>query len=143
MTLLLETARPLEEDDVEALRAAAGPLLQLLGKRRLTGSGSQKDDNRRHHCGRYDRINARRRHQALGPVILLRQSLDSYDIASMSNLMAEAVAIAWRDRWSTPPAAKRTTPQCRCRMLGRNQPQVDVLVRRFYRSNPEAKRVVG
>jgi DNA-binding transcriptional MerR regulator len=35
LTLLLETARPLEEDDIEALRIVAEPLLKLLEKRRL------------------------------------------------------------------------------------------------------------
>jgi DNA-binding transcriptional MerR regulator len=36
VTLLLEASRPLDADDVEAIRAAAGPLLKLLEKRRLT-----------------------------------------------------------------------------------------------------------
>jgi MerR HTH family regulatory protein len=36
-TLLLDAARPLAEDDVEALRAAAAPLLKLLEARRLLG----------------------------------------------------------------------------------------------------------
>ena len=35
VTLLLETNRPLEAEDVEAIRAAAAPLLKLLEKRRL------------------------------------------------------------------------------------------------------------
>jgi DNA-binding transcriptional MerR regulator len=35
VTLLLAASRPVEEDDIEALRAAAGPLLKLLDKRRL------------------------------------------------------------------------------------------------------------
>jgi DNA-binding transcriptional MerR regulator len=37
-TLLLEAARPLDEEDVEALRSAAAPLLKILRTRRLIGS---------------------------------------------------------------------------------------------------------
>jgi DNA-binding transcriptional MerR regulator len=37
VTLLLPAARPLEEDDLEAIRAAAAPLLHLLQRRRLMG----------------------------------------------------------------------------------------------------------
>ena len=36
VTLLLAAGRPLHDDDVAALRAAAAPLLKLLHKRRLT-----------------------------------------------------------------------------------------------------------
>ncbi len=36
VTLLLTPARPLETDDLEAIRAAAAPLLKVLEKRRLT-----------------------------------------------------------------------------------------------------------
>lgn len=36
VTLLLETVRSLEQDDIEAIRVAAEPLLKLLDKRRLT-----------------------------------------------------------------------------------------------------------
>jgi DNA-binding transcriptional MerR regulator len=36
VTLLLQPARPLETDDLEAIRAAAAPLLKVLEKRRLT-----------------------------------------------------------------------------------------------------------
>jgi DNA-binding transcriptional MerR regulator len=37
VTLLLSAARPLEEDDLEAIRAVAAPLLKLLERRRLLG----------------------------------------------------------------------------------------------------------
>jgi DNA-binding transcriptional MerR regulator len=45
-TLLLHAARPADQHDVEALRTAAAPLLQLLRKRRLLAEGtdiSQED----------------------------------------------------------------------------------------------------
>jgi DNA-binding transcriptional MerR regulator len=41
VTLLLEAARPLDELDLEALRAAAAPLLKLLEARRLLDTGAR------------------------------------------------------------------------------------------------------
>lgn len=42
VTLLLESIRPLVEDDLEAIRVAAGPLLKLLEKRRLIESRDER-----------------------------------------------------------------------------------------------------
>lgn len=43
VTLLLSTLRPLETDDLEALRAVAAPLLKLLHARRLLGPRPEGD----------------------------------------------------------------------------------------------------
>ncbi len=45
VTLLLEAARPLDEHDGQALRAAAAPLLKLLEARRLVGEQEKRRDN--------------------------------------------------------------------------------------------------
>jgi DNA-binding transcriptional MerR regulator len=42
LTLLLEPARPLAKDDIEAIRIVAGPLLKLLEKRRLLRSDHER-----------------------------------------------------------------------------------------------------
>ncbi len=42
VTLLLAASRPVEEDDVAALRAAAAPLLKLLEARRLLGPDQER-----------------------------------------------------------------------------------------------------
>jgi DNA-binding transcriptional MerR regulator len=43
VTLLLEAARPLYEDDLSALRVAAAPLLKLLDKRRLIRARHERE----------------------------------------------------------------------------------------------------
>jgi hypothetical protein len=42
VTLLLGAARPLEQDDLEAIRVVAEPLLRLLEKRRLLGPRQER-----------------------------------------------------------------------------------------------------
>ena len=42
VTLLLAAARPLEEDDLQAIRAGAAPLLKLLHSRRLLRPGAER-----------------------------------------------------------------------------------------------------
>jgi hypothetical protein len=43
VTLLLAPVRPVEDDDLQAIRAAAAPLLKLLETRRLLGPTKQKE----------------------------------------------------------------------------------------------------
>jgi DNA-binding transcriptional MerR regulator len=43
VTLLLAAARPLEDDDLSAIRAVAAPLLKLLETRRLLGPAQEKE----------------------------------------------------------------------------------------------------
>lgn len=43
-TLLLAAARPIDEDDLQAIRKAAGPLLRLLERRGLIGPGPGRGD---------------------------------------------------------------------------------------------------
>jgi len=42
-TLLVSAARPVDDDDLQAIRAAAAPLLKLLETRRLLGPPKQKE----------------------------------------------------------------------------------------------------
>jgi DNA-binding transcriptional MerR regulator len=44
VTLLLSGGRPVAPDEVEAIRAAAAPLLKLLEKRRLLGPGQEREN---------------------------------------------------------------------------------------------------
>lgn len=44
VTLLLSPSRPLEADDIEAIRTVAAPLLKLLGKRRLLRPPQERRD---------------------------------------------------------------------------------------------------
>jgi hypothetical protein len=43
VTLLLTAARPMDDDDVQAIHAVAAPLLKLLETRRLLGSRQEKE----------------------------------------------------------------------------------------------------
>jgi DNA-binding transcriptional MerR regulator len=43
VTLFVSAARPVEDDDLQAIRAAAAPLLKLLETRRLLGPPKQKE----------------------------------------------------------------------------------------------------
>jgi len=43
VTLLLPAARPVQEDDIQAIRAVAAPLLKLLETRRLLGPRKEKE----------------------------------------------------------------------------------------------------
>jgi DNA-binding transcriptional MerR regulator len=43
VTLLLASARPVDDDDLQAIRTVAAPLLKLLEKRRLLGPSTQQE----------------------------------------------------------------------------------------------------
>ena len=47
VTLLLPASRPLDDDDLEAIRAVAAPLLKLLERRRLLGRAPRGSSDER------------------------------------------------------------------------------------------------